>query len=228
MLELYQAYADYSDIMRLVEDIFANWCDTVLGGETGLQFDGQANDLALPFPRRPFLDLLAEYGDLDATGMDEDDLRQALTEKGVDVDGKIGRGGLLDAAFDHFVEPNLVQPVFVIDYPLELSPLAKRHREKPGLTERFELIIAGMEFANAFSELNDPDDQRARFMEQLTLLELGDEEAQRLDEDFVRSLEYGMPPTGGLGVGIDRVVMLFTDQESIREALLFPHLRTRE
>jgi len=225
MLELYQAYADYADIMRLVEDMFANWCQTVLGGETAVQFDGQSIELAPPYPRRPFLELLAEHGNLDAASMEEEELRTALLDKGVEVEGKIGRGGLLDAAFDHFVEPNLVQPVFVVDYPLELSPLAKRHREKPGLTERFELIIASMEFANAFSELNDPDDQRERFMQQLTLLELGDEEAQRLDEDFVRALEYGMPPTGGLGVGIDRVVMLLTDQRSIRDVILFPTLR---
>lgn len=228
MLELYQAHADYSDIMQLVEDIFANWCDNMLKGETGLQFDGQSIDLAPPYPRQPFLELVMEYGGLDAAEMDEDDLRNALREKGVDVEGKIGKGGLLDAAFGEFVEPNLVQPVFVIDYPLELSPLAKRHREEPGLTERFELIIAGMEFANAFSELNDPDDQRARFTAQLALLEMGDEDAQRLDEDFVLSLEYGMPPTGGLGIGIDRVVMLFTDQRSIRDVILFPTLRPEE
>ena len=228
MLELYQAYADYSDIMRLVEDMFANWCGTVLGGETSVQFGGQTISLAPPFPRRPYLELLEEYGGVDAAGMAEEELREVLKNKGVDVDGKIGKSGLLDAAFGHFVEPNLVQPVFVIDYPVELSPLAKRHRERPDLTERFELIVAKMEFANAFSELNDPDDQRARFMEQLALLELGDQEAQRLDEDFVLSLEYGMPPTGGLGVGIDRVVMLFTDQRSIRDVILFPTLRPEE
>lgn len=228
MLELYQAFADYNDIMVLVEDIFGNWCETVLEGGTTLQFDGQTIDISPPYPRRTYFDLLTEHSGIDAAAMGEEELRSRLEDEGVDVEGRIGKGGLLDAAFGHFVEPHLIQPVFVIDYPMELSPLAKRHREEPGLTERFELIIAGMEFANAFSELNDPEDQRDRFMAQLTLLELGDEEAQHLDEDFIRALEYGMPPTGGLGIGIDRVTMIFTDQRSIRDVILFPTLRPEE
>ncbi len=228
MLELYQAYADYNDIMDLVEEMFRNWCERVLDGNSKVTFDGQEIDLAPPYPRRPFLELITEHGGPDAAAMDEQELRSTLEDAHVDVVGKIGKGGLLDAAFDHFAEPHLVQPVYVIDYPMELSPLAKRHRSIPGLTERFELIIAGMEFANAFSELNDPDDQRERFMAQLKLLELGDQEAQRLDEDFIRALEYGMPPTGGLGIGMDRVTMLFTDQRSIRDVILFPTLRPEE
>ncbi|MFC1544017.1 lysine--tRNA ligase [Gemmatimonadota bacterium] len=228
MLELYQAYADYNDIMDLVEAVFANWCDSVLDGTSVVSWDGQEINLAPPYPRRPYLELIAEHGGPDAVDMDEHILRKELAGDGVKVDDRIGRGALLDAAFQHYAEPNLLQPIFVIDHPLELSPLAKRHRQTPGLTERFELIIAGMEFANAFSELNDPDDQRERFLAQLDLLELGDEEAQRLDEDFLRALEYGMPPTGGLGIGIDRVAMLFTDNRSIRDVILFPTLRPEE
>ena len=228
MLELYQAYADYGDIMSLVEEIFRNWCETVLEGATTLTFDGREIDLKPPYPRTPYLELLQKHGCPDPTGLEEEAFRSALEAEGVDVESKIGRGALLDAAFDHYVEPHLVQPTFVTDYPMELSPLAKRHRRIPGLAERFELIVAGMEFANAFSELNDPDDQRERFTAQLKLLELGDEEAQRLDEDFLRALEYGMPPTGGLGIGIDRVTMLFTDSRSIRDVILFPTLRPEE
>jgi lysyl-tRNA synthetase class 2 len=227
MLELYQAFADYNDIMELVEAIFRNWCDTVMEKGTTVTFDGTEIDLAPPYPRRPFMELLTENGCPDPN-QEAEPFRKALEADGVEVEGKIGRGGLLDAAFGHYAEPGLVQPVFVIDYPMELSPLAKRHRQTPGLTERFELIVAGMEFANAFSELNDPDDQRERFMSQLQLLELGDEEAQRLDEDFLQALEYGMPPTGGLGVGIDRVAMLLTDNQSIRDVILFPTLRPEE
>ena len=228
MLELYQAFADYNDIMVLVEEMFANWCETVFGGRTTVIWDGHEIDVVPPFPRKSYLGLITEHSGIDTATLDDEELQRALEEAGVDTEGQMGRGGLLDEAFGHFVEPHLIQPVFVIDYPVELSPLAKRHRKEPGLTERFELIIAGMEFANAFSELNDPDDQRERFMAQLKLLELGDEEAQRLDEDFIRALEYGMPPTGGLGVGIDRVTMLVTDQRSIRDVILFPTLRPEE
>ena len=225
MLELYQAYADYGDIMDLVEDIFRHWCRTVLAGRSRVVFDGVEIDLAPPYPRRPFLELLKEHSGLDGQTLNEGELLDALARAGAETSAKIGRGALLDEAFGHFVEPRLIQPVFVTDYPVELSPLAKRHRSEPGLTERFELYVAGMEFANAFSELNDPDDQRGRFLAQLQLLELGDEEAQRLDEDFLLALEYGMPPTGGLGIGIDRVTMLVTDQRSIRDVILFPTLR---
>ncbi len=225
MLELYQAFADYGDIMRLVEDIFAHWCANVLDGRSEVIFDGRTIDLAPPFPRKPYLELLSEHSGLDVAALSDDQLLDALAGAGAETSGKIGRGALLDEAFGHFVEPHLDQPVFVIDYPVELSPLARRHRDRPGLTERFELYVAGMEFANAFSELTDPDDQRERFLAQLRLLELGDEEAQRLDEDFLLALEYGMPPTGGLGIGIDRVVMLLTDQRSIRDVVLFPTLR---
>jgi len=225
MLELYQAFADYGDIMTLVEAMFSHWIDTVLEGEATVTFEGVEIDLSPPWPRRTWPDLIGDHGGPAVLEMNDDELRASLTADGAEVENALGRAALLDAAFGHWAEPHLLQPVFVIDHPLELSPLAKRHRGRPGLTERFELVIAGMEFANAFSELNDPDDQRERFRSQLALLELGDEEAQRFDADFVRALEFGMPPTGGLGVGIDRVVMLLTGTPSIRDVILFPVMR---
>jgi len=223
MLEFYQAFADYEDMMALVEEMVAEVTRTVTGGTT-VTYGDVVLDLEPPYERLPYLDGLARYGDVDAAAPD-DVLRERVRALGADEADALNRGQLLDVLFKELVEPHLVQPVFVVDYPRELSPLAKPKRGEPTLTERFELIVVGRELANAFSELNDPVDQRDRLEAQARLREAGDEEAQTLDEDFLRALEYGMPPTGGVGIGVDRLVMLLTDQASIRDVILFPTMR---
>jgi lysyl-tRNA synthetase, class II len=226
MLEFYQAFADYHDMMDLVEALIGNVADAAIGGSV-TEFDGRTIDLSPPFRRVSFMGALAEAG-VPAADLDDEGLRAAARRAGVEDPDSMERPKLLDELFGALVEPTLLDPTFVVDYPIELSPLAKPKRGDPRLTERFELIVAGREIANAFSELNDPYDQRDRFEAQARLREAGDEEALLLDEDFLRALEYGMPPTGGVGIGVDRLVMLLTGQPSIRDVILFPTMRPEE
>jgi lysyl-tRNA synthetase, class II len=226
MLEFYQAFADYQAMMDLVEALIGHVAEAAIGGRV-TEFDGLTIDLSPPFRRVSFLGALAEAG-VPAADLDDDGLRGAARRAGVEDPESMERPKLLDELFGALVEPTLQSPTFVVDYPIELSPLAKPKRGDPRLTERFELIVAGREIANAFSELNDPFDQRDRFGAQAKLREAGDEEALVLDEDFLRALEYGMPPTGGVGIGVDRLVMLLTGQPSIRDVILFPTMRPEE
>jgi len=227
MLEFYQAYADYTDIMAMVEQML-HALMVEFFGTAKLERFGVTFDFTRPWPRRPFVDLVHQYAGLDVRATDDARLRELLRGRDeMDVDA-MPRTKLLDELFKSFVEPHLEQPTFVVDYPIELSPLAKPKRGDNGLAERFELFVNGREFANAFSELNDPDEQRARFEAQVTARQQGDAEAHQLDEDYVRALEYGMPPTGGCGLGIDRLVMLLAGQPSIRDVILFPLLRPEE
>jgi lysyl-tRNA synthetase class 2 len=224
MMECYAAYWDYQDVMGLVERIFSRLAARFTEGGK-LRWEGHEIDFTGGFRRARFLDLLTEHTGIDFGSLDHEGVRAAAERLGVEVEPGTGRAKLLDEVFSARVEPTLIQPVFVCDHPKELSPLAKEHRDDPGLVERFEPFVAGFEVGNAFSELNDPRDQRARFEEQVRLREEGDEEAQQLDVDFLRALELGMPPTGGLGLGIDRIAMLFTGAASIRDVLFFPQMR---
>jgi lysyl-tRNA synthetase class 2 len=227
MLEFYQAFADYNDMMEVVERLMVHLVDRAVGSRT-VSFQGQEIHFAPPFRRVRLLDALADAMKEDPTGLSEEELRdRAYKLRLPELEGA-GRGKLLDRLFEALVQEGLQQPTFVTDYPKELSPLAKTHREDPELTERFELFVAGQEVANAFSELNDPLDQRARFQQQAGLRARGDDEAQQVDEDYIRALEYGLPPTGGVGMGLDRLTMILTDQASIRDVILFPVLRTEE
>ncbi|RMI02877.1 MAG: lysine--tRNA ligase [Calditrichaeota bacterium] len=223
-MELYVAYHDYYWMMELTEEMISTVAEKVLG-TTKITFQGQEIDLTPPWRRLPLFEGIQEYTGMDLSQADEAELREAAKKLNLTVEKEWGSGKIIDEIFGEFVEPNLIQPTFIIDYPLEMSPLAKKHRNNPRLVERFEPIIAGKEIGNAFSELNDPIDQRERFEQQMGLRARGDEEAQVMDEDFIRALEYGMPPTAGLGVGIDRLTMLLTDQPSIRDVILFPHMR---
>jgi lysyl-tRNA synthetase class 2 len=227
-LELYAAYEDYGFCMKFVEEL-CNRLAVELLGSTKLTYEGAEYDLQAPWPRYRFYDLLNKYLSDNTEDVRQDSIDRLIDihchREGVFPDRSSGRGKILDKLFGAVVEPKLKGPCFVVDYPLELSPLAKRHREDPGLVERFEGFLAGREFCNSFSELNDPVDQRTRFEDQGKLRALGDREAQPLDEDFLQALEIGMPPTAGLGMGIDRLTMFFTDQHSIRDVLLFPQMR---
>jgi lysyl-tRNA synthetase, class II len=225
MLEFYQAYADYTDLMELTETMFVELAQSVRGG-LALTWGELAIDLTPPWRRLPFFEALSQALGLAVTpATDAATLRRAAAARGLAVDGGAAAEAVWKDVFDALVEPALVAPTFVTDFPIELSPLAKRKREDPRLVDRFELYIGRREIANAYSELNDPIDQLARFREQAALLARGDDEAHWLDEDYVRALEYGMPPAAGEGIGIDRLVMLLGDQPSIREVILFPHLR---
>jgi lysyl-tRNA synthetase class 2 len=226
MVEWYQAYADYHDMMLLVEELLLRLVREVSGGDT-LEVEGTQLDFRGPWPRVSFADGILGAGGPDVRTADEPTLRAALVRHGARPEEAAtwAGGKLVDEAFKAWLEPTLVQPTFVVDYPRILSPLAKPHRTDPALTERFELFVLGRELANAFSELNDPDDQRARFEDQVRQHAAGDEEAHRFDADYVRALEYGMPPAGGVGLGIDRLVMLLTNQSSIRDVILFPAMR---
>ena len=225
-VEVYQAYADYIDMMELTESMISTVCQQVCGG-TRLTYQGVEVDLTPPWRRATMHELVQEATGLDFNGFaSREDAATAMLAAGLEVPSKADSvGRLLNEAFEQRVEKSLIQQTFVTDYPIEISPLARKHRSKPGLVERFELFIVGRETANAFSELIDPVDQRQRLEAQQERKSAGDLEAQGLDEDFVNALEVGMPPTGGLGIGIDRLVMLLTDSPSIRDVIAFPLLR---
>jgi len=224
-MEIYVAYKDYIWMMEMVEELLDHITRTLHNGSSKVTYGENQLDFAGPYPRLTMYESIEKYTGVDISDMDEDTLRSFCKAQGVQVDGSMGRGKLIDELFGEKVEHHLIQPTFITDYPLEMTPLAKKHRSKEGLVERFELFVNGKEIANAYSELNDPIDQRQRFEDQLKLAERGDEEAMVLDEDFLRSIEYGMPPTSGLGIGIDRLTMLMTNQKSIQEVLFFPQMR---
>ncbi|MBI2266464.1 MAG: lysine--tRNA ligase [Armatimonadetes bacterium] len=227
LLELYQAFADYEDMMSLAEDLIEHLASSTLGVQT-VQYGDQVINLCPPFPRVRFEDALREHGGISLADLRNlQGARKAAAGLGVEVEEGAGVGHLMDKIFEAVVEPHLIQPTFVLDYPIELSPLAKRREDDPDLTYRFELFIMNSEMANAFSELNDPADQYERFLSQVSLREHGDVEAHMMDSDYVQALEYGMPPTGGMGIGIDRLVMLLTGSPSIRDVILFPAMKPK-
>lgn len=228
MMELYEAYADYYDMMALTENMIAYIAQEVLGTQK-INYQGQEIDLTPPWTRITMVEAVKKYTGIDFTQIESDeDARLAARELGLDGLTGATKGTILNEIFESKVEEQLIQPTFVMDYPIEISPLAKRKEDDPDFTYRFELFIVAREHANAFSELNDPLDQRDRFIKQMEQRAQGDEEAQMMDEDYVRALEAGMPPTGGLGIGMDRLIMLLTDSPSIRDVILFPTLRPRE
>ena len=224
MLELYQAYADYKEIMELTENLVAQTVEK-LHGTTKLMYQEQEIDFTPPWERMTMVESIQKNSSFDPESLSTHELHATAVDAGIELEGDEPRGEVIAELFDVFVESKLIQPTFIYDYPIEVSPFAKKKPENPDFVERFEFFIAGMELGNAFSELNDPIDQRQRFMEQASNLAKGDEEAFMVDEDYLRALEYGMPPTGGLGIGIDRLTMLLTDQYSIRDVILFPQMR---
>ena len=227
MLELYVAFQDYNFMMELVESMISFTVNEVSGTST-IVYQGNEIDFTPPWPRRKMGEVLKEFTGHDIIGKNKQQLLAIAKQLNVSIEARADAGKIIDEIFSELVEPQLIQPTFIIDYPIEISPLAKKHRSENGLVERFEGFIAGKEICNAFSELNDPIDQRQRFEQQVEYLQSGDEEAHVMDEDFVRALEYGMPPTAGLGVGIDRIVMILTDSHSIRDVIFFPHMRPQQ
>ncbi|MBR4722362.1 MAG: lysine--tRNA ligase [Muribaculaceae bacterium] len=223
-MEIYVSYKDYNWMMSFTEKLLEKIALDV-NGTTEVEIDGKTISFKAPFKRITMIDSIKEFTGVDITGMDEEQLRQTARSLGIEVDETMGKGKLIDEIFGEKCEGNYIQPTFITDYPIEMSPLCKRHRDNPELTERFELMVNGKELANAYSELNDPIDQYERFVEQMRLGEKGDDEAMIIDKDFVRALEYGMPPTSGMGIGMDRLAMLMTGQTTIQEVLLFPQMR---
>ena len=223
-MEIYVSYKDYNWMMNFTEQMLEKICLDV-NGTTDVQVGDNVISFKAPFARRTMTEAIKEFTDIDITGMNEAQLRDVCKQLGIEIDDTMGKGKLIDEIFGEKCEGNYIQPTFITDYPIEMSPLCKRHRENPELTERFELMVNGKELCNAYSELNDPIDQLGRFQEQLRLSEKGDDEAMFIDNDFVRALEYGMPPTSGMGIGMDRLVMLMTGQQTIQEVLFFPQMR---
>lgn len=223
-MEIYVSYKDYNWMMNFTEKMIEKICLDV-NGSTEVKVGDNVINFKAPFRRVTMIDSIKEFTGIDITGMGEEQLRDVCKQIGVEVDETMGKGKLIDEIFGEKCEGNYIQPTFIIDYPIEMSPLTKRHRNNPELTERFELMVNGKELCNAYSELNDPIDQYERFVEQMKLSEKGDDEAMIIDKDFIRALEYGMPPTSGMGIGMDRLVMLMTGQTTIQEVLFFPQMR---
>ena len=223
-MELYVSYKDYNWMMSFTEQLLEEICIAV-NGKPETEIDGKVISFKAPFRRLPILDAIKEKTGYDLNGMTEEEMRDVAAKCGVEVDDTMGKGKLIDEIFEETCEGTFIQPTFITDYPVEMSPLTKMHRSKPGLTERFELMVNGKELANAYSELNDPIDQEERFMEQMRLADKGDDEAMVIDHDFLRALQYGMPPTSGIGIGIDRLAMLMTGKPFIQEVLFFPQMK---
>ncbi|MGL4779821.1 MAG: lysine--tRNA ligase, partial [Bacteroidales bacterium] len=224
VMELYVSYKDYNWLMTFTENMIEKICMEV-NGTTEVQVGDNTISFKAPFKRVTMIEAIKDHTGVDISGMNEDQLRVVCKDLGIEADETMGKGKLIDEIFGEKCEGNYIQPTFITDYPVEMSPLTKKHRNNPDLTERFELMVNGKEIANAYSELNDPIDQRERFQDQLRLSEKGDDEAMFIDQDFLRALEYGMPPTAGIGIGMDRLVMLMTNQTTIQEVLLFPQMR---
>lgn len=223
-MELYVQYKDYNWMMTFTENLLERICLAV-NGTTEVEIDGKTISFKAPYRRLPILEAIKEKTGYDLDGKSEDEIREICKKLNMEIDDTMGKGKLIDEIFGEFCEGTYIQPTFITDYPVEMSPLTKKHRTNPNLTERFELMVNGKELANAYSELNDPIDQEERFQDQLRLSEKGDDEAMFIDQDFLRSLQYGMPPTSGIGIGIDRLVMLMTGQTQIQEVLFFPQMR---